>query len=196
MLKQNMPNPNEQLNPTNRAARYDAATDLLAKRIQDFQQSLNFIPKYNMVDMVVKFRTAFKNPDLRKKVLLDKYETQRVEDDNFSAGFCGMASYAWAHIFRMPNGSPMWHIYKYSNQTETYGLKNHVWLQSTIDNSILDLTFDQSQDSAGRYLEIPYHLGTRVSEHFAFKRGFVFGDFIDVDLRKIALQNALRDARE
>lgn len=175
--------------------RYDAATMELAARVRAMQKSMRFAHKYDMADMVVKFRTAFKMPALRARVLAPQYEEKRMQSANFASGFCGIASYSWAHICRMPDGQPMWHIYQYANAQNVYGLRYHVWLNSAIDGSVLDLTYDQSFAPNGEFIGIPYHLGTRIDDIFPYQRAFVFGKYIGVDLRKLVLQNALRNER-
>lgn len=175
-----------------RATAYENATRELARRVGEIATPDEFKPKYDMVDMVYKFRAAFKSPDLRKSVLSSKYESQRVQNAQFSAGFCGMASYAWNHIFRMPDGDEVWKLKQVFNLYKTHGIPNHVWLESVVDGQVLDLTFDQFTDSHGAIIKFPYEMGVAASADFEFQRGYLFGNAIDVNLREIAFVNALK----
>ncbi len=171
---------------------YEKATRFLIWRLAKTKFPNDVDIEFDMPGMVAKFRQAFRLPDLRATVLAPKYEVARCSAANFSAGFCGIASYAWHHMFRLKSGAPIWQMYYFSNVGDGRRLINHVWLQNIYDGSVLDLTFDQSVDSRGRFIEIPYELGRRIDGDFAFKRAFEFGKYIDIDLKRIVMRNALR----
>lgn len=175
---------------------YENATEMLMQRVSAIKLPDDASNKFNMCDTVKKFRDAFKLPQLRATVLVPRHEASRIAMANFSAGFCGIASYAWHHMFRLKSGAPIWQMYYYSNIGNGRRLMNHVWLKNIYDGSILDLTFDQSIDSHGIFIEIPYELGKPIDGNFAFKRAIKFGEYINVDLQKIAFQNALRGHKD
>ena len=110
--------------------------------------------------------------------LSQKYEKERVKQYRFSAGFCGIASYTWNHLFRMPDMSEIWRLKQFSKNNIVPGLTNHVWLENKFDGSILDLSFDQSVDKNGSFIEIPYHLGNYVNSNFEFQRAYKFAKHI------------------
>lgn len=183
-----MPNPNEHFDTTKRMAAYENATRLLVQRAQSATMPDGFKSKYDTGKMVMQFRAAFKSPELRSKVLASKYEAQRIQSARFSAGFCGVASYTWGHLFRMPDGQPIWNA---RQVVDLDGVPNHVWLENVYDGQVLDLTFDQFVDGRGTIIEYPYDLGQPASLDITFRRGFVFGNYIGVDLEMIALINRL-----
>lgn len=169
---------------------YDAATQKLIEQVRTSYLPAEFSTKYELGEMVARFRSAFKKTQLRRQVLNPSYEKERVAYERFSAGFCGIASYTWNHLFRMPNKSEIWLLKQYSNNTGD-GLSDHVWLENKFDGSILDLSFDQSIDREHNFIEIPYHLGHYVNSNFNFKRAFAFSKYIDVDLEDIVFINML-----
>ena len=87
---------------------YDAATQKLVKQVKESYLPADFSTKYDLGEMVIRFREAFKIPELRKKVLTQNNESERLKYERFSAGFCGIASYTWNHLFRMPDKSEIW----------------------------------------------------------------------------------------
>ena len=174
---------------------YDAATQKLIKQVKESYLPADFSTKYDLGEMVIRFREAFKIPELRKKVLTQNNESERLKYEKFSAGFCGIASYTWNHLFRMPDKSEIWLLKQYTNNTQIYGLPNHVWLENKYDGSILDLSFDQSIDKERYFVEIPYYLGDYVSSDFNFRRAFVFSKYINVDLEDIVFINMLMNQK-
>ena len=169
---------------------YDAATRVLEHQVDFMRTPPEFKPLYNMSDTVRKFRSAFLIPDLRNAVLAKKYERERINAGRFSAGFCGIASYTWAHLFRMPNGDALWRIKHYKNNRTRYGLSDHVWMESKFDGSVLDLAFDQSVDESGTFVEIPYDLGVDADEYFEFGRAYKFAEYLGM---KINFPNIVRE---
>lgn len=146
--------------------------------------------------MVVRFRTAFRNTELRHAVLAHRYERERIAQGRFSAGFCGIASYTWTHLFRMPDGGEIWRVKHYKNNRTRYGLSDHVWMENKFDGSILDLAFDQSVDEEGTFVEIPYDLGGYADEYFEFGRAYKFAEYLglDIDFPSIVRENVARRA--
>lgn len=175
---------------------YDAATEKLVKQVKSMQMPAKFEACYDLAEMVRKFRETFKNPELRSLVLSPKYEESRLSHNNFSAGFCGIASYTWTHLFRMPDETPVWRLKQYSDNNNVYGLKNHVWLENKFDDNVLDLTFDQSLNESGTYVEIPYFIGQTVSENFFFNRAIKFAEYLDINLEDIVLVNILKNKQK
>ena len=170
---------------------YDLATDKLKKQVKRYSAIPEFSTKYDMIQAVQVFRTVFKNSDLRRQVLASSYEEDRLNKRLFSAGFCGIASYTWNHLFRMPDGSVIWRLKKVSSGE--YDIGNHVWLENRFTGEALDLTFDQFIDSNGGYIEIPYDkIGKYVSSDFEFLRAYKFAKYMGIDLSKIVFENALR----
>ena len=174
---------------------YDSATERLMKQVRSMALPADFETRYDLSEMVLRFREAFKDPIIREQVLSHKYEASRLKEERFSAGFCGIASYTWNHLFRMPDRSEIWRLKQYSNNKNIYGLVNHVWLENVFDGSILDLSFDQSIDSQGKIVEIPYSLGQYADSHFNFQRAFNFASHINVDLEEIVFINNLFNQR-
>lgn len=175
---------------------YDAATEKLIKQVKSMRLPAKFDARYDLAEMVYRFRETFKNEELRSLVLSPKYEESRLANGNFSAGFCGIASYTWTHLFRMPDESPVWQLKQFSDNNSVYGLKNHVWLENKFDGNVLDLTFDQSLNSAGTYVEIPYFLGKSVNENFFFNRAMVFADYLGVNLEDRVFVNMLKSKQK
>ena len=191
-----MHNKNEHLDlAVARAAAYENATAELMKRVAEMKLPVDPDIKYDMPQMVQKFRTAFKKTQLRARVLSPRGEEMRVATSNFSAGFCGISSYTWHHLFRTKSGAPIWQLYNYSRASASPQLMNHVWLKNVYDGTILDLTFDQSVDSRGNFIEIPYEWGQPLDGDFEFNRAMEFGKHIDVDLPSIVARNALRNVK-
>lgn len=191
-----MPNPNEHFNYTDKIAAYENATKLLARRVSEMTAPTGFRPIYNMTDMVFTFRAAFKSPALRGQLLAPQYESERISNARFSAGFCGIASYAWNHMFRMPDGGEIWQLKHTFGLQYVNGIPNHVWLENVYSGKILDLTFDQFVDEKGAIMEFPYELGKRTSANIVFRRGFAFGKHIGIDLERIVILNALYSQNE
>lgn len=174
---------------------YDAATEKLIKQVKNMYLPAEFHTKYDLSEMVRRFRETFKNQKLRKNVLNPKYEKERIYNARFSAGFCGIASYTWNHIFRMPDRSEIWYLKQYSGNKTIYGLSDHVWLENKFDGSILDLAFDQSIDEEGTFIEIPYFLGKYTDSNFNFKRAFLFAKQMNIDLEDIVFINRLMNQK-
>lgn len=171
---------------------YDKATKKLVNQIKKIADIPDICAGYDMVQMVQKFRSVFKNEALRKQVLASSYEEDRLKQKNYSAGFCGIASYTWNHLFRMPNGSVIWRLKKVSSG-EYDIIGNHVWLENRFTGEPLDLTFDQFIDSSGNYIELPYDkIGKYVSSDFEFYRAYRFAHYLGINLDNIVLENALR----
>ena len=66
----------------------------------------------------------------------------------------------------MPDKTEVWRLKQFSNNENIGILKSHVWLENVFDGSVLDLSFDQSIDDYGKYIEIPYDIGTYVNSNF------------------------------
>lgn len=175
----------------NKKSFYEDATEKLVQQVQEMTLPVTFSTKYDLTEMVIKFRETFKNPELRSMVLNPKYEQGRVRKERFSAGFCGIASYTWNQLFRMPDKSEIWRMKQYSNNKEIYGLVNHVWLENVFDGTILDLTFDQSLDIEGNFVEIPYYLGNYINSNFDFQRAFKFAQKMGINLEDIVFINSM-----
>lgn len=173
---------------------YNNATRMLAKQVRFMDLPYKFRAQYNMPAMVYKFRAAFRNSAVRRDILNPLFESERLASGRFSAGFCGIASYTWSHLFRMPNGAEIWRLKVYEGNYYVPGLTDHVWLENKFDGSILDLTFDQSIDAYGTYIEIPYFLGNYVDSDFEFARAYRFATHMGIDLSDIVFENALRRA--
>lgn len=175
-------------------AAFNDATRRLMTRVSTMKIPPEFKPLYNMSDVVYKFRSAFLIPELRHAVLAKKYESERISSGRFAAGFCGIASYTWSHLFRMPNGDEVWRIKHYKNNRTRYGLSDHVWMENKFDGSILDLAFDQSIDEDGTFVEIPYDLGIDADEYFEFERAYKFAEYLNmnIDLPDIVRGNIAR----
>lgn len=195
ITSETMPNPNDHFDTAKRAAAYENATRQLAHLVGQIKMPAGFESKYNAVNMVYKFRTAFQLPELRHSVLAGKYEHQRIQNAQFSAGFCGVASYAWNHMFRMPNGVEIWKLKQTFNLYDIYGIPNHVWMENVAGGQILDLTFDQFVDADGKNIEFPYEMGVPASADISFPRGYEFGRYLGIDLEKLVLINALKSIR-
>lgn len=156
---------------------FNRATRKLLKQISEMNlPTTKFLYDYEMGDMLVRFRNLFLNEDLRHDVLSHQYELSRQLNENYSAGFCGIASYTWTQIFRMPDGAPIWRIVQ-----GWY----HIWLQNRFDNSVFDITYDQYN------FDYPYDVGNPVDEKFKFKRALKFSEYLNIDLDKIVQQNIL-----
>lgn len=175
---------------------YEQATEKLVKQVQNMSLPAQFKTRYDLGEMVYKFRETFKNKDLRKEVLSQKYEEERFKNNKFSAGFCGIASYTWNHLFRMPDKSEIWRLKQFSNNRIVYGLSDHVWLENKFDGSILDLSFDQSLNDENEFIEIPYFLGDYSNSNFFFNRAFKFAKKMDIDLEDIVFINMLHNQKE
>ena len=173
---------------------YNRATKMLERQVRFTNMPDGFRARHNMVKTVRLLRTAFIHPLVRQDTLLPMLEPERVAQGRFSAGFCGVASYTWSHLFRMPDGTEIWRLKSYSGNHEFNGLTDHVWLENKFDGSILDLTFDQSIDAYGTYIEIPYFLGNYVDSDFEFARAYRFATHMGIDLSDIVFENALRRA--
>lgn len=169
---------------------YDVATKQLQHQVEKMTLPQGFKPLHDMGKTVYRFRQAFQNPDIRIKTISQKYEQTRVAQGRYSAGFCGIASYTWNHLFRMPDGSEVWRMKMISNDM---GYKlNHVWLENVFTGEPLDLTFDQFIDAHGRCLELPYsEIGEYVSSDFLFQRACVFAKHLGIQLDGIVVENAL-----
>lgn len=188
--------PNEQFPTTKQMAAYDNATHDLMRRIESMQLPQGFRPRYDMAQMAYSFRETFKTAALRQKVLSPRLNAQRIANANFSAGFCGIASYTWNHLFRMPNGAEIWRL-RQAQFPISHDIKaNHVWLENTIDGSILDLTFDQFVDANGAYMILPYEIGTLVDSHFNFNRAYIFAQYLnpDINLQDTVFMNTLKNS--
>lgn len=159
---------------------YHRATDKLAARLRTMEMPPEFSAKYNVTETLRNFRAVFLHPELRREVLLPQYEDERIASGNFSAGFCGVASYTWTHLFRMADGSELWQL-----QTSNIPVP-HVWLKNKFTGEILDLTYDQF---AAPY---PYDIGRYAGSDFAFRRAYKFGRYLDIDVESIVIENALR----
>ena len=173
---------------------YNNATRMLAKQVRFMDLPYKFRAQYNMPAMVYKFRAAFRNSAVRRDILNPLFESERLASGRFSAGFCGIASYTWSHLFRMPNGAEIWRLKVYEGNYYVPGLTDHVWLENKFDGSILDLTFDQSVDEFGKFVEIPYFLGEYADSDFEFARAYKFAEHLGIDLKSIVFENALRNA--
>jgi len=185
---------NHPLDISERLATYDKATKFLMRRVSKMRMPIDAAHEFDMPQMVKRFRDAFELPGVRMALLSPQHEESRLATANFSAGFCGIASYAWHHMFRTTSGAPIWQMYQYHDIGCGVGyLNRHVWLQNALDGQVFDLTFDQSVDSRGQFIKIPYELGTPVDGNFLFGRAFKFAKYIDVDLRDIVARNTLRD---
>lgn len=171
---------------------FDKATDYLINKVSAMKLPEGFVPKYDMVETLRKIRKLFKNKKLRASVLNKKYEESRLKDGLYSAGFCGIASYIWSHLFRMPNGEPIWETYEYKNNHKITGLVNHVWLVNRFTNDVLDLTFDQSVDSDGNIIPIPYELGVPVDADKPLARAYTFDKYLKMDLRDTVIRNKIK----
>lgn len=171
---------------------YNNATRMLAKQVRFMELPRGFYARYNMPAMVYRFRSAFRNSIVRHDVLSPMFESERCKSGRFSAGFCGIASYTWSHLFRMPNGSEVWRLKVYDGNYYIPGLTDHVWLENQFDGSILDLTFDQSVDEFGNFIEIPYFLGKYADADFEFARANKFAQHLGIDLKNIVFENTLR----
>ena len=179
----------------NKKKLYDEATEKLVKQVETMYLPAEFQTKYDLTEMVRRFRETFKNPSLRRLVLNPKYEKERVHNARFSAGFCGIASYTWNHLFRMPDRTEIWRLKQYSGNKTIYGLSDHVWLGNKFDGSILDLAFDQSIDEEGTFVEIPYFLGETADSNFDFKRAFLFAKRMNINLENIVFINMLMNQK-
>ena len=173
---------------------YNNATRMLAKQVRFMELPYKFRAQYNMPAMVYKFRAAFRNSVVRQDALCSLFESERCKSGRFAAGFCGIASYTWSHLFRMPNGAEIWRLKVYRGNYYVPGLTDHVWLENKFDGSILDLTFDQSVDEFGKFVEIPYFLGEYADSDFEFARAYKFAEHLGIDLKSIVFENALRRA--
>lgn len=176
---------------TDKKLEYDLATKKLVEQVKNLSLPVKFSTKYDMADTVKVFREAFKQTELRKQVLSPKYENERIQQHRFSAGFCGIASYTWNHLFRMPDKSEIWRLKQFSKNSFIPGLTDHVWLENKFDGSILDLSFDQSVDENGVFIEIPYGLGKYVNSNFEFQRAYKFANYIGLDLEDTVFINML-----
>lgn len=120
-----------------------------------------------------------------------KYEKNRMQKGLFSAGFCGIASYTWNLLFRMPDKTEVWRLKQFSNNENIGILKSHVWLENVFDGSVLDLSFEQSIDDYGKYIEIPYDIGTYVNSNFDFQRAYKFAKYIGINLEDTVFINSI-----
>lgn len=171
---------------------YDKGTEKLVSQIKNLALPPDFIAEYDMSEMIYRFREAFKNPEIRNAVLNQVYEQDRLDGGRFSAGFCGIASYTWNQLFRMPDKTELWRLKMVSK--ETHNLANHVWLENAFTGEMLDLTFDQFVDKNGCYTVYPYYrFGNFANSDFIFKRAIDFAKGIGIeDLDRIVLKNAMR----
>ena len=170
--------------------RYNEATESLVHQVQSQWLSLpsEFNPKYDMSCMVHDFRSAFCDMRLRRRVLQRKYEQSRIAHGAYSAGFCGIASYTWNHLFRMPDGEEIWRL-----KLILRNKLHHAWLENKFTGEPLDLTFDQFVGDDGEYLKIPYDkVGDYNSSDFEFKRAYTFARRLGIDLGYVVFVNSLR----
>lgn len=168
--------------------KYEIATQRLIQQIQNLNLPAEFHARYDMVQTVRDFRRAFSDPMVRDGILLQKYEQARMAQERYSAGFCGIASYTWNHLFRMPNGDEIWRLKQYRNSENTG--YNHVWLENVYDGEILDLTYDQFGDVG----VFPYDKlgGKFVDSNFEFCRAYTFAERAGFgDLSQIVFENML-----
>ncbi|MBN1324688.1 MAG: hypothetical protein JW974_00495 [Alphaproteobacteria bacterium] len=165
----------------NKLKLYDAATEKLVDKVRNMKMPDGFSACYDMEQIVYLIREGFKDKKIREQLLLHKYEEERFKNCRFSAGFCGISSYIWNHLFRAPDGSEIWRLKQISNN-EMGGLKDHVWVENVYDFSKLDFTFDQSMNEYGQYFEIPYELGKYADSNFKFQRAYKFAEFIGINL--------------
>ncbi len=170
---------------------YEKATEKLVQQVNKLKMPPEFKPMYDMEQVVRTFRVAFRNPVIRRKTLLNKYEDARIASERYSAGFCGIASYTWNHLFRMSDGSEVWHLKMISDGE--YDIGNHVWLENAFTGEPLDLTFDQFVDQNGNFVKLPYSaIGRFVNSDFEFVRAYKFARFLGLNLGDIVFENALR----
>lgn len=170
---------------------YERATQKLEAQVRTMKLPPDFVEHYDMVRTVHKIRAAFCNPKVRRGAVLQKYEQARVAQKRYSAGFCGIASYMWNQMFRMPDGAEIWRLKMI--QRGEYNIGDHVWLENRFTGDALDLTFDQFIASCGDYVEIPYNeIGHYVSSDFEFERAYRFARHLGIDLESIVFENALR----
>lgn len=167
--------------PMNKTISYDNATQKLTRQVMEMRVPDGFSSEYDMGDVLLRFRAAFRIPKLRHAVLNPMYESKRFESANFAAGFCGIASYSWSHIFRMPNGKRIWHMYQSNDPCP------HVWLKNISTGQILDLTFDQFD------FQYPYENGILMYDNVRFDRAIKFGKYIGIDIEEIIFINALKN---
>ena len=101
---------------------YNNATRMLAKQVRFMDLPYKFRAQYNMPAMVYKFRAAFRNSAVRRDILNPLFESERCKSGRFAAGFCGIASYTWSHLFRMPNGTEIWRLKVYGGNYYVPGI--------------------------------------------------------------------------
>lgn len=162
--------------------RYEEATAKLVNQARNMRLPPHWTDtSYRLALMTAISREHFKDPVVRMNVLLPQHEQRRIAEGNFSQGFCGPISYVYHHYFRL-EGLPLFYMRQIDERTPGWDFGSHVYLESAVDKSIFDPTFDQFYDEMGNYIEIPYDLGEYVNGNFKFLRGINFAAFHDIDL--------------
>lgn len=92
---------------------------------------------------------------------------------------------------RIPDKTEVWRLKQFSNNENIGILKSHVWLENVFDGSVLDLSFDQSIDDYGKYIEFPYDIGTYVNSNFDFQRAYKFAKYIGINLEDTVFINSI-----
>lgn len=177
--------------------RYDNATQDLVKQVKNLKMPTGFKSQYDMGEYVIKFREMFKNPAVRKLLLNRAQERQRLSNGLFSAGFCGISSYTWMQMFRMPDNSAIWRLKQYDNDKKNPVLSDdHMWLENVYDGSVLDLTFDQFIDKNNNYVQVPYNAGKNIDTN-TYNNLYIgpikaFAYYVGINLSDCILKNKAR----
>lgn len=180
---------------------HDSATMILAKQVNGLILPDDFSAQYEMTDILYRLRDGFKDSGVRKDVLITpdgrpwSRASEFAERGVYSAGFCGVSSYIWNHLFRHADGREIFRIKQYINLRINKVLPQHSWNENTLNLSELDLTFDQSVDETGTFIEIPYFWGQYISSDYESKRALKMAEHLDIDLGKIVLSNTFKTMR-
>ncbi len=122
--------------------KYDKITQKLILQSMDFNVQMKY--EFSLPETVFILREAFKEKQIREKVL-----GRDEHPDNYSRGFCLVASY---YIMQTSLNPDDWSMNQLNPQL------NHWYLKEKSTNQILDITFDQFYETPYYGAEIPFNL--------------------------------------
>lgn len=170
---------------------YNAATKQLIDRAETLFSGHQLAGSYSIAETVTRFRDAFRNLDLRGRVITSPLEELRIANQRYSEGFCIISTYSWGHGLGLFGPGRPWQFHQFRN-LRTYG--THAWMQNRETGEIFDLTFDQFIDQSGVQMTIPYNCidATVANPMMPFEPGYIFSDHIGPDFGAMVRQNSLR----
>lgn len=158
---------------------YENAT----KRILAQLKTLNLNPNQykRATDLVLKFRTAFKNDAVKKASFIDPKND--IWDLGYhSAGFCRIASISFAIAMDLYD----WQLMAI-DEKDWYGEMGHHWLQHIPSGKIFDITYDQFTVDG---FKLPYHLGHKANYNLSLQDPtHKFAKSVGLDILKLLMEN-------